>query len=52
MTKNAPAAIVSVYRKDCSIPDTLRVFAIFPYGYPDEERKQQDRFDAGRIHYV
>ena len=52
MTKNAPAAIVSVYRKDCSIPDTLRAFAIFPYGYPDEERKQQDRFDAGRIHYV
>ena len=99
MTKNAPAAIVSVYRKDCAIPayaqidlsiamenlwletdaqglggvwlgiapqeermkaveeilglpDTVRAFAIFPYGYPAEERKQQDRFDLERIHYV
>ena len=99
MTKNAPAAIVSVYRKDCAIPayaqidlsiamenlwletdaqrlggvwlgiapqeermkavedalglpDTVRAFAIFPYGYPAEERRQQDRFDPSRIHYV
>ena len=99
MTRNAPAAIVSVYRKDCAIPayaqidlsiamenlwletdaqglggvwlgiapledrmkaveeilglpDTVRAFAIFPYGYPAEERKQQDRFDPARIHYV
>jgi nitroreductase len=99
MTKNAPAAIVSVYRKDCAIPayaqidlsiamenlwletdaqglggvwlgiapqeermkaveeildlpDTVRAFAIFAYGYPAEERKQQDRFDPERIHYV
>ena len=99
MTKNAPAAIVSVYRKQCAIPayaqidlsiamenlwletdaqglggvwlgiapqeermkavenilclpDTVRAFAIFPYGYPAEERKQQDRFDASRIHFV
>ena len=99
MTKNAPAAIVSVYRKDCAIPayaqidlsiamenlwletdaqglggvwlgiapqeermkavedalglpDTVRAFAIFPYGYPAEERRQQDRFDRSRIHYV
>lgn len=99
MTKSAPAAIVSVYRKDCAIPayaqidlsiamenlwletdaqglggvwlgiapqeermkavedvlclpDTVRAFAIFPYGYPAEERKQQDRFDKSRIHYV
>lgn len=99
MTKNAPAAIISVYRKDCAIPayaqidlsiamenlwletdaqglggvwlgiapqeermkaveeilelpDTVRAFAIFPYGYPAEERKQQDRFDPQRIHYV
>ena len=99
MTKNAPAAIVSVYRKDCAIPayaqidlsiamenlwletdaqglggvwlgiapqeermkaveeildlpDTVRAFAIFPYGYPAEERKQQDLFDPERIHYV
>ena len=99
MTKNAPVAIVSVYRKKCampeyaqidlsiamenlwletdaqglggvwlgiapleermraveeilSIPDTMRAFAIFPYGYPAEERKQQNRFDESRIHYV
>ena len=99
MTKDAPAAIVSAYRKECwapdfaqidmsiamenlwletdaqglggvwlgiapmeermkaveeilGIPDTLRAFAIFPLGYPAEERKQQDRFDAGRIHWV
>ena len=99
MTKDAPVAIVAVYRKECrlpdyaqidlsaamenlwleadaqglggvwigiapweermkpveeilNIPDTLRAFAIFPYGYPAEERKQQDRFDEKRIHYV
>lgn len=99
MTADAPAAIVSVYRKDCripayaeidlsiamenmwletdaqglggvwlgiapiedrmkavekvlEIPDTLRAFAIFPLGYPAEERKQQNRYDAGRIHYI
>ena len=34
------------------IPDGLRAFAIFPYGYPAEERRQQDRFDESRIHYV
>lgn len=99
MTKDAPAAIVAVYRKDCmlpgyahidlsiamenlwletdaqglggvwlgiapledrmraveeilDIPETMRAFAIFPYGYPAEERKQEDRFDESRIHYV
>ena len=99
MTKDAPIAIVAVYRKDCrvpayadidmsiamenlwletdaqglggvwlgispieermkaveeilNIPDTQRAFAIFPYGYPAEERKQQDRFEEDRIHYV
>jgi nitroreductase len=35
-----------------SIPDNLRAFAIFPYGYPAEERKQQNRFEESRIHYV
>lgn len=34
------------------IPENLRAFAIFPYGYPAEERKQQNRFDVSRIHYV
>ena len=35
-----------------NMPDALRAFAIFPYGYPAEEREQQDRFDESRIHYV
>ena len=99
MTKDAPVAIVAVYRTDCllpmyaqidlsiamenlwletvnqglggvwlgiapledrmkeveeilNIPDSLRAFAIFPYGYPAEEREQQDRFEESRIHYV
>ncbi len=99
MTKDAPIAIVSAYRKDCKvpvyaqidlsiamenlwletdaqglggvwlgiapveermqavekildIPDTLRAFAIFPYGYPAEEKAQQDRFEPERIHYI
>lgn len=34
------------------IPKHLRAFAVFPYGYPAEERKQQNRFDESRIHYV
>ena len=99
MTREAPAAIVSVYRKDCALPayaqidlsiamenlwletaaqglggvwlgiapiearmeavekvlglpDNVRAFAVFPYGYPAEKRAQQDRFHAERIHYV
>ena len=34
------------------IPEGLRAFAIFPLGYPAEERQQQDRFDENRIHYI
>ncbi len=34
------------------IPEDLRAFAIFPLGYPAEERQQQDRFDENRIHYI
>lgn len=96
---DAPAAIVSAYRKECwlpgwaqidlaiamenlwletdaqglggvwlgiapdedrmrdverllDMPDTVRAFAIFAYGYPAEARAQEDRFDAARIHYV
>jgi len=99
MAKDAPVAIVSAYRKECTapeyaqidlsiamenlwletdaqglggvwlgvapdekrmrmveeivgIPDNLRAFAVFPYGYPAEERTQEDRFDESRIHYV
>lgn len=35
-----------------NIPDTLRAFAVFPLGYPDEAREQQNRFDEKRIHYI
>lgn len=38
--------------KVLSIPDGLRAFALFPLGYPAEERPQQDRYDESRIHYV
>ena len=38
--------------KGLEMPQTLRAFAVFPYGYPAEERAQQDRFDESRIHYV
>ena len=34
------------------IPEGLRAFAIFPLGYPAEERQQQNRFDETRIHYI
>ena len=98
MTKDAPVAIVPVYRKDCilpmyaeidlsiamenlwletdaqglggvwlgiapleermkaveevlGIPEHLRAFAIFPFGYPAEQREQQDRYDESRIHW-
>lgn len=29
-----------------------RAFAIFPMGYPAEEKEQQNRFNADRIHYI
>jgi nitroreductase len=39
-------------RKVLNIPDSLEVFALFPFGYPAEKRPQQDRTDIRRIHYV
>lgn len=35
-----------------SMPENLRAFAVFPYGYPAEERTQQQRFDERRVHWV
>lgn len=35
-----------------NLPDNLRVFCLFALGYPAEEKPQQDRFNAARIHYV
>ena len=34
------------------IPDDQRAFALFPLGYPDESRPQQNRFDEKRIHWM
>lgn len=34
------------------LPEQLEAFAIVPCGYPDEEKIQQDRYDATRIHEV
>ena len=34
------------------IGDTLHAFALVPVGYPAEEKEQQDRFEAERIHYI
>ena len=34
------------------IPDSLVPFALLPFGYPAEDRPQQDRYDVARVHYV
>ncbi|MBP5162397.1 MAG: hypothetical protein ILP16_05410 [Spirochaetales bacterium] len=34
------------------LDDDQRAFALFPFGYPAEERPQQDRFDQSKIHWV
>ena len=34
------------------LPSNQRAFALFPFGYPAEERPQQDRFDQSKIHWV
>ena len=38
--------------KILDLPDAVRAFALFPFGYPAEEREQQNRFDEKRIHYM
>ena len=35
-----------------NIPDNLRAFTIIPFGYPEREKSQQDRFDLEKIHYI
>ena len=37
--------------KVLNIPTTLVPFALVPFGYPAEDRKQQDRYDGSRVHY-
>lgn len=34
------------------IPDSLVPFALLPFGYPAEDRPQQDRYDEARVHFV
>lgn len=39
-------------REILDIPEDLEAFSLFPLGYPDETKEQEDRFDGSRIHYV
>lgn len=34
------------------MPKGLRAFATFPVGYPAENRRQQNRYDENRIHWI
>lgn len=34
------------------LDDDQPALALFPFGYPAEERPQQDRFDQSKIHWV
>ncbi len=34
------------------MPDHLRAFAVFPYGYPAEVRSQPSRYAPERVHWV
>ena len=43
---------MAAIEKVLSIPDGLRAFALFPLGYPAEERLQQNRYDESRIHHI
>ena len=43
---------MEIVEKILNLPDSLHAFAIFPYGYANEEKTQQDRFDENRIHYI
>lgn len=38
--------------KVLDIPGSLVPFALLPFGYPAEDRPQQDRYDETRIHYI
>lgn len=35
-----------------SIPEDQSAFGIFAFGYPAEEKIQENRFDPSRVHYV
>lgn len=35
-----------------SLDDNYQAFALMAIGYPNESKKQQDRYDANRVHYL
>ena len=39
-------------REILSLPEDLEAFSLFPVGYPAAEKRQQDRFEEDRIHFV
>lgn len=39
-------------REILDLPENVEAFSLFPLGYPAEERKQLDRFEENRIHYI
>ncbi|MBE6114198.1 MAG: nitroreductase family protein [Erysipelotrichaceae bacterium] len=43
---------MEIVRKILDIPSHLNAFAVIPCGYPLEEKKQQDRYEECRVHYV
>ena len=34
------------------LPEDQSAFGIFALGYPAEEKKQEDRYDSARVHFV
>ncbi|MEE8886397.1 MAG: nitroreductase family protein [Eubacteriales bacterium] len=39
-------------RKILNLPDDVEAFSLFPVGYPADERKQENRYDEKRIHFI
>lgn len=35
-----------------NIPENLRAFTIFPFGYPKNKKPQKNRYDENKIHFV
>ena len=34
------------------LPENMKVFSMFALGYPAEEKKQEDRYDTERVHFL
>lgn len=39
-------------REILDLPEDVEAFSLYPIGYPDESKSQQNRYDESRIHYV